>query len=66
MESVFSGIADLCFPILDYNHLSSSRLQVGTIFMTTYEEASFIAVCFEGFFYGKISVSCAFNLYYPC
>ena len=47
------------FPLFYYNHLSSSSL--GTVFMATreYLERLFIALCLEGFFYGKISVPCA-------
>ena len=37
--------------------LKSSR--PGTVFMITWREAIFLALCLEGFFYGKISVLCA-------
>ena len=67
MESVvFSGIADhwhysntSLFSFFYYNHIISSS--PSTVFMATREELEmlFIAVCIEGFFYGKISVPCA-------
>ena len=55
---VFNGIAD-------HWHYSNTPLfslsssSAGTGSMITREEALFIAVCLEGFFYGKISVPCA-------
>ena len=60
MNRVFSGLADhwhYSNTSLLYYHLSSSP---GTVFMISLHEANFIAVCLEGFFYGKISVLCAF------
>ena len=68
VNGVFSGLDDHTIPTHLYFTSSTSIITSpgfffcpGTIFMITAQEASFIAICLEGFFYGKISVLCAQN-----
>jgi hypothetical protein len=47
--------AAFSFPLLYYNHLRVSSSSPEVV-MITENEAAFITLCLEGFFYGKISV----------
>jgi hypothetical protein len=60
VESILGIPTHPSFPFFHYNHLrvSSSSPDV-RVFMFTEFDAAFIALCLEGFLYGKISVQCA-------